>query len=145
MQMNEILNHMMEPRNYGNMDNCDADGIGKNPENSEKVAIYLKIEDNKISDIKFQAIGCTTTIVAGSIFTDSVKGQLLEDADELADKILDMLDTMNSEEAACSEMVAIAYKSSLETYKHRLKDKDYPTVTKMISNTCQPKETKEEI
>jgi len=144
MEMSEILNHMMEPRNYGTMDSCDADGIGKNPENSEKVAIYLKVKDNKILDIKFQAIGCSTTIVAGSIFTDSVKGQLIEDADELADKILNMLDGMNSEEAACSEMVALAYKASLETYMHRLEDLTYPTITKMISGTCQPKETEEE-
>lgn len=145
MEMSEILNHMMEPRNYGNMGSCDAEGIGKNPDNSEKVAIYLKVDNNKIFDIKFQAIGCTTTIVAGSIFTDSVKGQSLEDADELADKILDMLDGMSSEDAACSEMVAISYKASLETYKQRLKDADYPTITKMISSTCQLKEIEEEI
>jgi len=137
MEMGEILEHMMEPKNYGIIKDSHCEGLGENPNNGEKVALYAKIENDRILDIKFQAIGCSSTIVAGSIFTDSVKGELIEEADILADKILDMLDDKPSEEAACSEMVVMSYKSMYQNYKDRLKDKDAPVVSLSISYDCQ--------
>ena len=140
MEMGEILEHMMEPKNYGIIKDSHCEGLGENPNNGEKVALYAKIEDNRILDIKFQAIGCTSTIVAGSIFTDSVKGELIDEADILADKILDMLEDKPSEEAACSEMVVMAYKSMYQNYQDRLKDKNASVISKYISYDCQVKE-----
>jgi nitrogen fixation NifU-like protein len=143
MEMGEILEHMMEPKNYGILKNSDCEGLGENPQNGEKVAFYAKIDGDRIEDIKFQAIGCSTTIVAGSIFTDSVKGELIEEADILANKILDMLDDKKSEEAACSEMVVMAYKSLYQNYRDRLKDKDAPVIAKVISYSCKIEEKEE--
>jgi len=143
MEMGEILEHMMEPKNYGVIENSDCEGLGENPQNGEKVALYAKIENNRILDIKFQAIGCSSTIVAGSIFTDSVKNELIEEADILADKILDMLDDKPSEEAACSEMVVMAYKSMYQNYSDRLKDKNAPVVSKSISYSCEIEQKEE--
>ncbi|SHO80564.1 Iron-sulfur cluster assembly scaffold protein IscU/NifU-like [hydrothermal vent metagenome] len=142
MEMAEILKHMMEPRNYGIIEDRDCEGLGENPQNGEKVVLYAKIEDERIVDIKFQAIGCTSTIVAGSIFTDSVKGELINEADILADKILDMLKDKPSEEAACSEMVVMAYKSMYQNYKDRLSDKNAPVISQSISYSCQIEEEK---
>ena len=144
MEMGEILEHMMEPKNYGVLENSDCEGLGENPQNDEKVALYAKIEDNRILDIKFQAIGCSSTIVAGSIFTDSVKGELISEADILANKILDMLDDKPSEEAACSEMVVMSYKSMYQNYIDRLSDKDATVISKSISYSCQIEEKEED-
>ncbi len=143
MEMGEILEHMMEPKNYGVIEDSDCEGLGENPQNGEKVALYAKIENNRILDIKFQAIGCSSTIVAGSIFTDSVKNELIEEADILADKILDMLDDKPSEEAACSEMVVMAYKSMYQNYSDRLKDKNALVVSKSISYSCEIEQKEE--
>ena len=144
MEMGEILEHMMEPKNYGVLENSDSEGLGENPQNDEKVALYAKIENNRILDIKFQAIGCSSTIVAGSIFTDSVKGELISEADILANKILDMLDDKPSEEAACSEMVVMSYKSMYQNYIDRLSDKDATVISKSISYSCQIEEKEED-
>ena len=139
----QLIEHMMNPKNYGDMPDNDATGIGKNPQNGEKVAIYLKVEqqdDPLIKDISFQAIGCTTTIVAGSIITTEAKGIHFSRAEELVSTTLGMLDNIPPEDAACSEMVALALKASLDTYAERQKDANFPMISYIIKTDCTPKE-----
>lgn len=142
-----LIEHMMNPQNYGDMENSDAIGIGKNPQNGEKVAIYLKVSpenDPLINDISFQAIGCTTTVVAGSIITSEAKGVTFSRADELIAMTLGMLDTVPPEDAACSEMVALALRASMDTYQERQKDPDFPIISYIIKTDCTPKEENNE-
>ncbi|HIO95207.1 MAG TPA: iron-sulfur cluster assembly scaffold protein [Campylobacterales bacterium] len=139
----QLIEHMMNPKNYGDMPENDATGIGKNPQNGEKVAIYLKVEkqtDPLITDISFQAIGCTTTIVAGSIITTEAKGIHFSRAEELVSTTLGMLDNLPPEDAACSEMVALALKASIDTYAERQKDANFPMISYIIKTDCTPKE-----
>ncbi len=138
-----VMEHMMNPKNYGKIEEADSVGMGKNPQNGEKVAIYLKVkegEDPLIEDISFQAIGCTTTIVAGSLITTEAKGLHFSRAEELVSATLGMLENQTPEDAACTEMVALALKASLDTYRERQKDKDFPMISYHIDNDCTPKE-----
>jgi nitrogen fixation NifU-like protein len=139
----QLMEHMMNPQNYGEMRDSDAIGIGKNPLNGEKVAIYLKVkkgDDLVIEDIAFQAIGCTTTVVAGSIITSEAKGVTFRRAEELISVTLGMLDNIPPEDAACSEMVALALQASMDTYLEREKDSDFPMISYIIKTDCTPKE-----
>ena len=141
----QLMEHMMNPQNYGEIPDNNATGIGKNPLNGEKVAIYLKVKDGDdpiIEDIKFQAIGCTTTIVAGSIITSEAKGVTFSRAQELISITLGMLDNVPPEDAACSEMVALALQASIDTYKARQEDSEFPMISYKISTNCTPKEEK---
>ena len=138
-----LVEHMMNPKNYGNMENPDATGMGKNPQNGEKVAIYLKVDnqvDPLITDISFQAIGCTTTIVAGSIVTSEARDIHFSRAEELVSATLGMLDNQSPEDAACTEMVALALKASLDTYTEKQKDPEFPMISYHITTDCTPKE-----
>ncbi|SFV64598.1 Iron-sulfur cluster assembly scaffold protein IscU/NifU-like [hydrothermal vent metagenome] len=142
-----VVEHMMNPRNYGKIEDSDSVGMGKNPQNGEKVAIYLKVkegEDPLIEDISFQAIGCTTTIVAGSLITTEAKGIHFSRAEELVSATLGLLENQSPEDAACTEMVALALKASLDTYTERQKDKDFPMISYHINNDCTPKEESED-
>ena len=143
----QLVKHMMDPQNYGEMKDNDAIGMGKNPQNGEKVAVYLKInkegEEPIIEDISFQAIGCTTTIVAGSIITSEARDITFSRADELISITLGMLDNVPPEEAACTEMVALALKASIDTYLEREKDSEFPMISYMINTDCTPKEESE--
>ncbi len=130
------MDHMMNPRNYGKLESPDAVGIGKNPQNGEMVIIYLKIENEKIEDIKFQAKACMTTVIAGSIFTQTVKGATLKEARELTSIMLEKVKQMPPEEAACSELVAEAFLAALEHHEMRAKDPEAPVPTRMIENEC---------
>ncbi len=143
----QLIEHMMNPQNYGAMESANAQGIGKNPENGEKVIIHLRVVQKEgeplIEEIKFQAIGCTTTVVAGSIITSEAKGVTFERAEEIIAFTLGMLDRVPPEEAACSEMVVIALKAAMDTYMERQKDPDYPIISYKIQTSCEPKEEKE--
>jgi len=136
----EIIDHMANPKNYGSMEQADAIGIGENPENGEKVIIYLRVEDDeaqpRIADIKFQAIGCMTTVVAGSIITGEAKGIDFGTGEELIAATLGMLDGVPPEEAACSEMVAVSLQAAMDTYQAKKNDPDHGTITYKIENNC---------
>jgi len=142
-----VIEHMMNPRNYGKMEDSDSVGMGKNPQNGEKVAIYLKVKDQEdpfIEDILFQAIGCTTTIVAGSLITTEAKEIHFSRARELVSATLGMLDNQSPEDAACTEMVALALQASLDTYVEKQKDSTFPMISYHIKTDCTPNEEGED-
>jgi nitrogen fixation NifU-like protein len=137
----EIIEHMANPQNYGSMENPDAIGIGENPDNGEQVIIYLRVHENEqgdpvIDDIKFQAIGCMTTVVAGSIITGEANGIDFKTGEDLISVTLGMLEDVPPEEAACSEMVAVSLKAAMDTYRAKQNDPDHGTITYKIENNC---------
>lgn len=139
----QLMEHMMNPQNYGTLEDANAQGIGKNPENGEKVLIHLKVIEKEgkpfIEDIRFQAIGCTTTVVAGSIITAEAKGIDFDRAEDIIAYTLGMLDRVPPEEAACSEMVAVALKAAMDVYLKRKDDPDYPMISYLIQKSCEVK------
>ncbi|WP_294952107.1 iron-sulfur cluster assembly scaffold protein [Sulfurovum sp.] len=143
-----LIEHMMNPKNYGTLAGSNTEGIGKNPENGEKVAVYLRVMEDEdqpyVGDIAFQAIGCTTTVVAGSMLTEEAKGLNLNGVYNLVDATLKLLEKLPPEDAACSEMVALAIKAAADTYVRRQDDPDYPAMTYQVENSCVEKEENQE-
>ena len=144
----QLIEHMMNPKNYGTLASSNAQGIGKNPENGEKVVIYLRVgtdeDEAYIDDIAFQAIGCTTTVVAGSMITEEARGLNFNGVRNLIEATMKLLERLPPEDAACSEMVALALKAAIDTYEEQLKDPDYPVITYKVVNSCVPKEENQE-
>jgi len=144
----QLIEHMMNPKNYGTLEGADVQGIGKNPENGEKVAIYLRVgrdeEQPYVEDIRFQAIGCTTTVVAGSMLTEEAKGLNFSGVENLVEATMKLLDRLPPEDAACSEMVALAIKAAVDTYEKRQSEPGYPVITYTVTNSCVPKEEAKE-
>ncbi len=140
----EIIGHMANPNNYGRMEDADSIGIGENPLNGEKVIIYINVskkDDNlHIDDIKFEAIACMTTVVAGSIITNEAKDISFETAEELVAVTLGMLESVPPEEAACSEMVAVALKAAIDGYKLSQESGEKQTVIYKIEQSCSPEQ-----
>jgi len=136
----EIIEHMSNPKNYGRIDEPDSIGIGENPENGEKVIVYLKIKDDNIVDIKFEAIACMTTVVAGSIITQEARDINLDKSDELVAVTLGMLDGVPPEEAACSEMVALAIKAATDGYRMSKDSTRKDTLIYKVENSCSPEQ-----
>ncbi len=136
----ELVEHMANPHNYGILEDADAVGIGENPENGEKVIVYLKVEENegapRIAEIRFQAIACMTTVVAGSIITKEAEGVDFETGEELIAVTLGMLENYPPEEAACSEMVAVALKAAMDHYEMKKSEPERPAVSYRIEQSC---------
>ncbi len=132
----EYIDHMMNPRNYGKLESPSALGIGKNPNNGELVELYLKVGDDKIEDIRFQAIGCMSTIVTGSIFTDMIKGETIAEAEDVVEDFLGRIKNAPPEQRACAEMVAKAFMAALLNLEERKSGKEVESYTLMISEDC---------
>ena len=75
-----VMDHFMHPRNVGEI--ADADGVGEvgNAKCGDIMKMYLKIQDNKIEDVKFETFGCGSAIASSSIATEMIKGRTLEDS-----------------------------------------------------------------
>ncbi len=132
----EYIDHMMNPRNYGKIDDYSGKGIGKNPHNNELVEMYIKVDNNLLKDIKFQAIGCMSTIVTGSIFTDMVIGETIKESESVIEDFVKGLENAPAETKACGEMVAKSFMAALVNYENRKNGKDEDEYTLLISEDC---------
>jgi nitrogen fixation NifU-like protein len=133
----EYIDHMMSPRNYGKINDYSSLGIGNNPNNNEFVETYLKVsDDDLIEDIKFQAIGCMSTVVTGSIFTDMIKGESIDEANSVMIDFIKGLENAPPETKACGEMIAKSFEASVINLQNRRAGKDEKTYTLQISSDC---------
>ncbi len=78
-----VMDHFRNPRNVGVID--DADGVGEvgNPICGDMMTIYLKINDDRIDDIKFQTFGCGSAIAVSSMLTELAMGKSVKEAKKI--------------------------------------------------------------
>ena len=78
-----VMDHNRRPRNYRKPEGTNRQVEGFNPLCGDQMTLYLTVEDNKIVDIGFQAIGCAISKASASMMTESVKGLSLEEAEKV--------------------------------------------------------------
>tara|TARA_Y100000310_G_C20578196_1_gene761567 strand:+ start:948 stop:1328 length:381 start_codon:yes stop_codon:yes gene_type:complete len=81
-----VLEHFENPRNMGEIKNPDAEAIVGNPVCGDVMKIMLKIENDRIKDIKFQTMGCGAAIASSSMLTELAKGKTLEEAKKITNR-----------------------------------------------------------
>lgn len=86
MYSKTVMDHFMNPRNVGEIENPDGVGEVGNPVCGDIMKIFLKIDDNLITDAKFKTFGCGAAIASSSMATELVKGKSLEEAWEVTNK-----------------------------------------------------------
>ena len=112
-----VMDHFMNPRNVGVLEN--ADGVGKegNPVCGDLMEMFIKVEDNRISDVKFRTFGCGAAIATSSMATEMVKGKTLEEAAQLSRaEIADALGGLPPVKMHCSNLAADALRSAIRDY-----------------------------
>ena len=82
----KVMDHFRNPRNVGVIE--DADGVGEvgNAKCGDIMKMYLKIDNDIISDVKFETIGCGSAIASSSMATELIKGKPVSEAMELTNK-----------------------------------------------------------
>jgi nitrogen fixation protein NifU and related proteins len=73
-----ILEHYKHPRNKGTLENAIVEE-GINPSCGDEVKLFLRFEDDKITEVKFLGEGCAVSQASASMMTDAIKGKSLED------------------------------------------------------------------
>ena len=76
----EVLDHFENPRNTGDVESPDASAQLENPACGDVLKLTLKLDGDRISDIRFRAKGCVPAMACGSVITELVKGKKVEEA-----------------------------------------------------------------
>ena len=113
----KVMEHFVNPHNVGKLE--DADGIGEvgNAKCGDIMKMYLKIENDIITDVKFNTYGCASAIATSSIATDMIKGQPLSEALNLTNKaVVEALDGLPAVKIHCSVLAEQAIKAAVKDY-----------------------------
>ena len=112
-----VMDHFKNPRNVGAIENADGIGEVGNAKCGDIMKIYLKIEDNIITDVKFETFGCGSAIASSSISTEMIKGKSVEDALKLTNReVVDALGGLPAHKIHCSVLAEEAIKSAIKDY-----------------------------
>lgn len=102
-----ILEHYQNPRNKGLISDNSYKKINTNSESCiDEIDIMLKIENNIITDIKYDGEACAICTSTTSIMTELLIGKTLQEANEIIDNYNNMIDEKEYNKELLKEAVA---------------------------------------
>ena len=114
----KTIEHFMQPQNVGYMAVADAVGISGEPGCGDSLAIFIKVQDNVISEISFLVFGCVAAVASSSMTTELAKGKTLEEATKITDAdIVAALDGLPEHKLHCSVLGASALQNAIANYR----------------------------
>ena len=112
-----VMDHFLNPRNVGSIENADGIGEVGNAKCGDIMKIYLKIDNNIITDIKFETFGCGSAIASSSMATEMIKGKTIEEALAVTNKqVVDALGGLPVHKLHCSVLAEEAVTSAIKDY-----------------------------
>ncbi|MDP6394934.1 MAG: Fe-S cluster assembly scaffold protein NifU [Desulfobacterales bacterium] len=120
MYSEKVMDHFSNPRNAGSIE--DADGIGEigNPVCGDMMTFYIKVKDDKISEIKFQTFGCVAAIAVSSMVSEMAEGCTLKEAKKISNKsVASSLDGLPKQKLHCSNLGADALAKAIQNYENK--------------------------
>ena len=121
----KVMDHFVHPRNVGTLE--DADGVGEvgNAKCGDIMKMYLKIDDDIITDVKFETFGCASAIASSSMATELIKGKPVSEALQLTNQaVAEALDGLPDYKMHCSVLAHEAIESALNDYNAKKSQKD---------------------
>lgn len=113
----KVMDHFANPRNVGEME--DADGIGTvgNPVCGDIMKMYIKVDNDILTDVKFKTFGCGAAIATSSIATELIKGKTIDEALKLTNKaVADALGGLPPVKMHCSVLAEEAVQAAIDDY-----------------------------
>ena len=92
-----ILDHNKRPRNFGRLDPADAQADGHNPLCGDRLSVFVKMNGDRIEDLRFEGKGCAISTASASLMTEAVKGKDKAAVGQLFEKIHTLLTQQNVE------------------------------------------------
>jgi len=113
----KVMEHFMNPSNVGQME--DPSGVGDvgNPTCGDIMRLFIKVEDEIITDSKFMTFGCGAAIATSSMVTEMVKGKTVEEALKITNQtVTEALGGLPKVKMHCSVLSEQALKSAINDY-----------------------------
>ncbi len=114
-----IVDYSRNPINYGEIENHDVTFHDSNPLCGDSIDIDMKIDENKVTDIKFHGKGCAICMACSSVLTEITKGKTIEEARALEknDVLSELgLEHLQAVRIKCALLSLKVLKSALYTY-----------------------------
>ena len=115
-----ILDHNRSPRNFGELENADRTVEGVNPLCGDRIKLFLKLDGDRIEDIRFKGTGCAISVASSSLMSERVRGKSIPEALALFDQVHDML-TGSSEEPPPESLDKLVALSGVREFPTRVK------------------------
>ena len=118
----KVMDHFMNPRNVGEIENADGVGEAGNPKCGDIMKIYLKVnpETKVIDDVKFKTFGCASAIASSSMATELIKGKTIEEAWDLTNNaVAEALDGLPPIKMHCSVLAEESIHAALNDYREK--------------------------
>lgn len=113
----KVMDHFANPRNVGELTDANAVGEVGNAVCGDIMKMYLKIEDDVITDVKFKTFGCGAAIATSSMATELIKGKPIKEALDLTNKaVIEALGGLPPAKIHCSVLAEEAVKSAIADY-----------------------------
>ncbi|MDR2676578.1 MAG: Fe-S cluster assembly scaffold protein NifU [Endomicrobium sp.] len=114
------MDHFMNPRNVGEIDDADAVGKVGNPVCGDMMTFYIKVENNKIKDVKFKTFGCGAAIAVSSMVSEMALGKTLDEVMNITNKeVAESLGGLPPNKMHCSNLGADALHTAIKNYKNK--------------------------
>ena len=125
----KVMEHFMNPRNVGEMEDPDGVGTVGNPMCGDVMRLYIKVEGDRIVDARFKTFGCAAAVATSSMVTEMVKGKTIEEALKISNRaVAEALEGLPPIKMHCSVLAEEALKAAIEDYLRRSKDEGYRRV-----------------
>ena len=119
----KVMEHFKNPRNVGEMENPDGVGHVGNPVCGDIMELYIKVDDNIITDAKFKTFGCGAAIATSSMITELVTGKSINEAMDISNNaVVEALGGLPPVKMHCSVLAEEALKSAIEDYLAKTKE-----------------------
>jgi len=113
----KVMEHFMNPRNVGTIENPDGYGKVGNPVCGDLMEMYIRVRDDVITDIKFQTFGCGSAIATSSMVTQLAKGKRTDEAMKITrGDVASELDGLPPQKMHCSNLAADALHEAIKDY-----------------------------
>jgi len=114
---NKVIEHFMDPRNVGEIENADGSGEIGDLECGDVLKVWIKVSDEHVVDIKYKVMGCPAAIAVCSMMTELAMGMHLDQACELTDdRITEALGGLPEMKLHCSNLAASALHEAILDY-----------------------------
>ena len=120
MYSEKVMDHFNNPRNVGEIPEADGIGSEGNPVCGDMMKIFIKVDEEKITDIKFKTFGCGAAIAVSSMITEMAKGKTLDEALAITkESVAEALDGLPAQKQHCSNLGADALHKAVEDYRNK--------------------------
>ena len=119
----KVMDHFANQRNVGEIENADGIGEVGNSKCGDIMKMYIKVDNDIITDVKFKTFGCGAAIATSSMATEMVKGKTVDEALALTNKaVMEALDGLPTVKVHCSLLAEEAVHAALWDFaqKHHI-------------------------